>query len=580
MARSRHNVDRRMNSLNTFVRSVFLASFGASLAAAQDGAPAAFDARAAEHLLNRAGFGANDLEIARFARLGREAAIASLFEPLRVVDPFFVELDQGYREMRRAQLQEDGAMSDGAPMDEAGMEARRDEQRKARAAFQRADRRQMTAYTDWWLERLIAGDDPLRDRMTLFWSGLFTSSFRVVKSSSAMIEQHTFLRDNALGSYATLLRGIARDPAMLQYLDNASNKKREPNENFARELLELFTLGEGHYSEADIVAAARAFTGWTDRDGEFVFQRRQHDDGEKTFLGVTGNLDGDDVIDIILKQPRCAEHVAGRLLAWFEGRPASEERVREYGALLLASDYEVRPLLEKLFVDPAFEASDVAGQRIASPIDFLVGHARRLGVDPAGRLVALASGNLGEMLFEPPSVKGWDGGRTWIDTQTIMQRGNLAGVLVGTIGASEFVEGALAGMERAAGDAPADGPMMEDGAEPPRRKRSDELSRLVGRMEEFGWRPNLNLTARLARAGATTDAAVVDRLATDLLAVELSAQSRAELLAFLAEERAAKSLPDDLWTDMSSNGAKSSEAEPLARRLAHLMLSLPEAQLN
>jgi len=451
----------------------------------------------------------------------------------------------------------------------------------------------MVAYTDWWVQRMVAGDDPLRDRMTLFWAGLFTSSYREVKSSSAMIAQHTFLRDNALGSYATLLRGIARDPAMLEYLDNASNKKNEPNENFARELLELFTLGEGHYSEADIVAAARAFTGWTDRDGEFVFQVRQHDRGEKTFLGVTGALDGDDVLDILLAQERCAQYLAGRLLAWFEGRPAAPERVDAYADLLRASNYEVRPVLERLFRDPAFYAPDVVGQRIAGPVDFLVGHARRLAVDPNGRLLALGASNLGETLFDPPSVKGWDGGRAWIDTGTIMQRGNLAGVLVGTIGAKEFVESALLdsamladGDDSTEGDsmgagAMQDGAMAPSGASggarpmpPARRARASELMRLVDRMEEFGWRPNLNLTARMQRAGATTDEAVVDALARELLGVELTARTRGELLAFLAEERAAKSLPADLWAKPSS------ESEPLARRLAHLVLSLPEAQLH
>ncbi|MEZ5979152.1 MAG: DUF1800 domain-containing protein [Planctomycetota bacterium] len=516
-----------------------------------------FGPREAEHLLSRAGFGGRTLEVEELVRLGLDGAVASFFRPQRVVDPFFVEHDTTFSEVRRRNTDE---------MAEMDSEQRRDEIRRMRNDYRRTDRRQMADYADWWVERMLDGDDPLRDRMTLFWAGLFTSSYQEVKSSIAMIEQHRLLRDGALGSYADLLRGIARDPAMLEYLDAASNKKVSPNENFARELLELFSLGEGHYAEADIVAAARAFTGWTDRNGEFRFARGQHDRGEKTFMGVTGKLDGSDVIEIILDQPRCADYVALRLLRWFEGREPSAERVAEYGKCLREADYEVRPLLEKLFTDPRFYADDVVGQRIAGPIDFLVGHARRLGVEPPARLLTLGSTTLGQTLFGPPSVKGWDGDRAWINTTTFMQRGNLAGVLVGTIGSREFMsEAATAAME----DAGAPPEMVEQ-----RRKRRDELTRFVGQIEDVGWRPSINLSARAARAGASSDAEVVDALAQDLLAVPLAPDSRDELVAFLREERTAKSLPEDAW------GTSDSDLEALARRLAHLMLSLPEAQLQ
>ena len=441
--------------------------------------------------------------------------------------------------------------------------------RRMRLDFRRRDRQQMTTYTTWWLQRMVDGDDPLRDRMTLFWTGLFTSSYREVKSSRAMIEQHQLLRGGALGSYADLLRGIARDPAMLEYLDAASNKKSSPNENFARELLELFSLGEGHYTEADVVAAARAFTGWTNRRGETVFNRRQHDGGEKSFMGVTGRLDGEDVIEIVLAQDRCAEYVAGRLLEYFEGRVPSETRVRHYASILRASDYEVRPVLEELFLDREFYSDEVVGQRIAAPVDLLVGQVRRLGIDPPVALLAAGAASVGQTLFGPPSVKGWDEGRAWITTTTIMQRGNLSGVLVGTVGSQEFLESSDLDDALEAPMMDGDGPALTE-----RRGRGDDVVRLLGRIEDLGWRPTMHLSARAARLGARDDAGVVDAFASELLGVALSERSRAELVAFLREERAATSLPEDCWTTFDS------EVEYLARRLAHLMLSMPEGQLH
>lgn len=550
----------------------------ASLLAVSTTAPATdridasdWDARAAEHLLNRAGFGGSALEVERLVALGPEAAVASLFLPVRQVDPYFVEHDESYRDLRQRARQDvdEGATTEA---ERAAM------MRAVRADFRRTDRRQMASYTDWWIERMIEGDDPLRDRMTLFWAGLFTSSYREVKSSPAMIEQHQLLRDGALGSYASLLRSVARDPAMLEYLDAASNRKSSPNENFARELLELFSLGEGHYTEADVVAAARAFTGWTDRRGAFVFNRRQHDRGEKTFLGETGRFDGDDVLDIVLSTERCSAYVAGRLLEYFEGRPADDDRVSHYAALLRASDYDVRPVLEALFLDPDFYADDVVGQRIASPIDLLVGQARRLGVEPPSGLLATGASTLGQTLFGPPSVKGWDEGRAWITTTTIMQRGNLSGVLVGTVGSQEFLEASdLSGGESGEMSDEMDGEpaMRGDEMEPrSRRARRDDIARLLGRVEDFGWRPTLYLSARAARAGARTDAEVVDVLANDLLAVGLTDRSRAELIAFLVEEREATSLPPTVWE------APDADVEHLTRRLVHLMLSMPEGQLH
>ena len=532
--------------------------------------PPAFTATCAEHLWNRAGFGAGPGTIAESVELGLEGTLARLFAgPERAPEPFFAVRLVEPGSVIRERLREETGVTDTDELREMAIDVRRDQRR--------ADRRQLNDYAHIWLEGMVRGEDPLRDRMTLFWHGYFTSSNEDVRNSAEMIRQHTFLRENALGSFRDLLTGIARDPAMLEYLDNDSNRKKQPNENFARELLELFTLGEGHYTESDVVEAARAFTGWTDRDGEFEFRKTRHDDGEKTFLGHTGELDGDDVLEILLDQPRCADHLAAELLGWFEGATPEPQRAAEYGALMRELDYELAPWLEALFRDPEFYAPERIGQRIAGPVDLLVGHARRLDVEPPGRLLQLGSRILGQELFHPPSVKGWDEGRAWISTSSLMQRGNLAGVLCGTVDATALQEDsvieALLGDEAEDAAPEAETEMESTDDDAPRFElgellgsRRTELVRELDLLSEFGWRPRWNLTARLERAGASTPREQAAWLADSLLAIPVPEATTAEL---------ARRLEDHLGAAQSAR-----EREDALRRFAHLVLSLPEAQLH
>ena len=523
--------------------------------------PVALDwnARHAEHLWNRAGFGAGPAEVARAVALGPEAFVDELLAGEGfVAEPFYSRVR---RQVRLADAQE-----------------KREDRLRMRREMRQADDEQLEDFLGWWVDRMVDGRDPLRERMTLFWHGHFTSSNGDVKNSHEMIQQNQLFRELGLGGFRELLRAVARDPAMLEYLDNDANRKKKPNENFARELMELFTLGEGNYDETDVKEAARAFTGWTDREGRFRFNRGQHDKSQKTILGKTGKFNGDDVIDILLEQDPCARFLAGKLLRYFEGGDPEAERLERYAAHLRDNDYDISGFLRTLFLDPAFYSEDIRGARIAGPIDFLVGSVRRLGVDAPPRLVLVGSTLLGQRLFYPPNVKGWEGGRGWISTSTLMQRANLAGVLLGQVTLDDFIDydperdPELAELLEGAGGSEemAEASESDDSSRP---RMSPNLGELKG-LRRIRWRPRLHIAARLRRVGVQGDRGIIGRLGDALLAVPMTAASRAELERFLAAER------ERIDASEADFLANSEVAEPILRRTAHLILSLPEAQLN
>lgn len=275
----------------------------------------------------------------------------------------------------------------------------------------------------WWMQEMLTTSTPLTERMTLFWHGHFTSALKGVGALQLLYRQNLLLRRYALGNYRDLLHAIARDPAMLRYLNNQQNKKGAPNENFARELLELFTLGEGHYTETDVKQAARAFTGWRTRppDQGFVVVAGQHDAGIKTFLGRTGPFDGDDVIDLILQQPRAAEFIVEQLWREFvspQPDPAAVQRL----AKGFRRDWEIAPLIKALLREPAFVLPANDGLLVKSPVEFVVGTLRAVDVRLSPLGAALAAGSMGQELFNPPNVKGWPGGEAWITSQWLLAR--------------------------------------------------------------------------------------------------------------------------------------------------------------
>ncbi|TAK92085.1 MAG: DUF1800 domain-containing protein [Burkholderiaceae bacterium] len=277
----------------------------------------------------------------------------------------------------------------------------------------------------WWVQEMIVTPAPLRERMTLFWHNHFVSSEKKVKAARLLYEQNVLLRQQALGNFATLLHAISKDPAMLIYLDSATNRKGQPNENFAREVMELFTLGEGHYTEQDIKEAARAFTGWSldPQDYHFIFRRFTHDDGIKTVLGQRGNFDGDAVLDILLAQPATAEFIVRKLWREFVSPTPDPAEVRRIAAVFRSSGYEIKPMLRALFNEPQLLAEDNRGTLVKSPIELLVGTVRQFNLQYSDAAPFLwAARQSGQDLFDPPNVKGWPGGEAWINSATLLMR--------------------------------------------------------------------------------------------------------------------------------------------------------------
>jgi uncharacterized protein (DUF1800 family) len=233
------------------------------------------------------------------------------------------------------------------------------------------------------------------------------------------------LRRHAFGRFGDLLHAVARDPAMVVYLDNVSNRNDEPNENFAREVMELFTLGEGHYTERDVKEAARAFTGWAidRRTGEFRFYPRRHDDGEKTVLGRRGRLDGDDVLEVLLAQPATAEFVTAKLWREFVAPDPDPVEIRRLAGIFRDSRCDIRVLLRAMLTSDAFYAASHRAVLVKSPVEFVVGSLRQLDIHPADlRPAALVVRRLGQDLFAPPNVRGWPGGDSWINSSTLLAR--------------------------------------------------------------------------------------------------------------------------------------------------------------
>jgi uncharacterized protein (DUF1800 family) len=286
----------------------------------------------------------------------------------------------------------------------------------------------------WWVYRMLFGPDPLGEKLTLLWHNHFATSNAKVRDPGAVRRQNDTLRKHARAPFAELLNAAVRDPALLIYLDAPANRKGHANENLARELMELFTLGIGNYTETDVKEAARALTGWTAEEGAFVEAAARHDDGEKVLLGKKGKWTGADLVRMLLDQPATARRIAGRLCEEFFG----EKAIAPEAVQLLADELQKRKLdvswaVETILRSQAFFARDNLRTRLLSPAEFIVGSARALEMfDPAPSTLALADwcGRLGQDLFEPPNVGGWPGGRSWINPRTMIGRANFATALL------------------------------------------------------------------------------------------------------------------------------------------------------
>jgi len=300
-----------------------------------------------------------------------------------------------------------------------------------RQAFNKRKRAQQIALKMWWIDKMLKTFSPFRERMVLFWHNHFTSSLRKIQQPALLYRQNQLFRRYAVGNFAQLLHRIIEDPAMLIYLDNRANRKKHPNENLARELMELFTLGEGHYSEKDIKELSRALTGYgVDRNLHFRFRPRWHDSGKKELFGKKGNFDAHRAVDLILQRKETAIFIVRKFWKTFVDDTPNQREVQRIAEIFRKNRYELKPMLYALFTSPFFTAPYNRGTLVKSPIELLVGTLRSLGersFDP--RIVMQYSRRLGQDLFDPPNVKGWPGGSRWIDANTLLIRKEFLGRL-------------------------------------------------------------------------------------------------------------------------------------------------------
>ena len=282
--------------------------------------------------------------------------------------------------------------------------------------------KQEKALNDAWMKQLSETEAQLREKMTLFWHNHFACNI-----GNAFYEQqlNNIERDNALGNFKTLLLQVSQSPAMLQFLNNQQNQKGHPNENFARELMELFTLGRGHYTEQDIKESARSFTGWAynGKLGEFAFNQKVHDDGQKTFMGQTNNFCGEDILNIIVANKQTAQFISAKLYKFFVNDVPDAGHITEMANVFYNNNYEIKPLLEFVFTADWFYEDKNIGNLVKAPVDFLVGLNRQFYISYQNPDVLMQfQRTLGQVLFRPPNVAGWPGGRSWIDSSSLMYR--------------------------------------------------------------------------------------------------------------------------------------------------------------
>ena len=369
--------------------------------------------RQAAHLARRAGFGGSPDDLARLTSAGMRNA----------VDHYVRFADASALPTAPPGLVADRAI--------AFIQAAGGDRIAARQAIAQAHRADAIALEQWFLDRMIQSPAPLQEKMTLFWHGHFTSAYQKGIPAQALVDQNNLFRANALGNIRDLTLAVSQDPAMLRYLDNAQNVKAHPNENYARELMELFTLGIGNYTETDVRESARSFTGWNlDRTFQFADRPGQHDDGSKTFLGKTGNFTGSDIVAIIFEQPAAARLFADRLLSFFVYSDPEPQLVDAVAAQLRTSNYALAPVMATLLRSNVFYSERAYRALVKSPVDFVVGSCRLFGVTASDVTMLGALGRMGQRLFYPPDVKGWDGGAAWLSSQTLIARENFASGLM------------------------------------------------------------------------------------------------------------------------------------------------------
>ena len=449
----------------------------------------------------------------------------------------------------------------------------------------------------WWAERMLDTNRPLQEKLALFWHGHFATAQNKVRDYRKMLGQIDLFERHAAGNFGDLLVAVAKDPGMLYYLDAGVNVKGAANENFAREVMELFSMGVGNYTERDVREAARAFTGWNSEDLDFVVNEDQHDDGPKTFLGRTGNFDGVDVLRIILEQPVTAEYIAAKLYRFFVREDLSAPLAAELGATLRDHDYELQPLLTRIFLSRDFYSEASYGAHIKGPVEHVITMLKQLGAEDVPGVPDFNSTTiaLGQHLLNPPSVAGWAQGRSWITPALLQERGNVAfdylfpNVIAfrdpnhlsrggdGTVG-----ERLRRGMDFSASIAldEAGDPETMSAFDLANRER-DELfnTRVSGyrawaeAMRKLIPTPRgtarVDLTQIVLDSGSTTTDEAVDALLARFLRIPVSDDTRRAFVALLGNELGT--------TDLAR--ARTYMEDPL-RMVTHLIMSTPEYQID
>lgn len=371
----------------------------------------------ARHLLFRAGLGGPPEEVARLHEMGLFAAVDYLVdyhlrpEPAGWFDAFphlrTAPYERHLNEAQRAELNQDR------------VSFRWDQHHRLRRA---------------WLQRMVETERPLQEKLTLFWHGHFACSYLAAEDSYSMWQQNEMFRRRASGNFGALLNGIAHDPAMIRYLDNNVNFKGSGNENLGREILELFSMGEGQgYTEQDLAEAARALTGYNFEyhNGQFKFIASRHDATEKTIFGKKGNFGGDELVDLILQQPATSRYITGKLFRFFAHDNPDTETIERMVTVLRNYDYELQPMLRNFFGSEEFYSERSMGNHIKSPIELVIGAVRTLKLAKVDyNAIDSTVSDMGQRVFEPPNVAGWEGGRAWIDASSLLLRYNALANLV------------------------------------------------------------------------------------------------------------------------------------------------------
>ena len=558
----------------------------------------------AAHLLERAGFSGTPSEIQKLADMSPEQAVRSLvyyddldndhlmpFEHSGLWDETLLDFPPSRPAATEMGLEHGEAMGVQVKPDHVNRYAQPVSDRFF--YWLRATRLETRRVGYWWAERMLDTKRPLEEKMALFWHGHFATAESKVRDYRKMLKQIETFERHATDNFGDLAIAVARDPAMLYYLDAGVNVKGKANENFAREVMELFTMGVGNYSEMDVREAARAFTGWNFENLEFVVDPELHDDGPKEFLGRTGNFDGVDVLNIILEQPVTAEYIATKIFRFFVRDDVSPELASELGTLLHDNDYELRPLLMTMFLSRDFYSAATYGAHIKGPVEHVITLLKHLGAEdvpgvPDFNATTVA---LGQHLLNPPSVAGWAQGQSWITPALIQERGNVAfdflfpnvtqfqepNLLYSSAGeAGQRLRRGYDFLSATALDDPGMMSMFDLAAKERDELFNTRISSFRGyerAMRKLIPTPRraaqVDLTQMVLDSGSATTIEAVDYLLGRFVRVPISSTTRDALVTLLDEE---------LGTTDISRAATYME-DPL-RMVTHLIMSTPEYQIN